>query len=66
LSFYQRLAFGWSQEKLAKIFNVKIEWFFKDKQTSNNEIPPDILEAVKHPKMQKFIRAVRPFILDED
>ncbi len=55
-----------SLEKLAKIFNVPLDYFFQEKQPDSNEIPPDILEAVKHPKMQEFIRAVRPFILDDD
>ncbi len=37
-----------------------------DKDHYGKEIPKDILEAVKHPKMQEYIRAVRPFILDDD
>ena len=53
-----------SLERLAKVFGVPLEWFFSDEPSDS--IPPDVLEAVKHPRMQEVVRLLRPFILDED
>ncbi len=53
-----------SLERLAKVFGVPLEWFFSDEPSDS--IPPDVLEAVKDPRMQEVVRLLRPFILDED
>ncbi len=63
-------------KKLAEIFNESVEWFIHDEWCVREctekygtdidreifKIPPDILEAVKNPKMQEIVRALRPII----
>jgi len=55
-----------SLERLAKVFGVPLEWFFAEEGVPDPEIPPDILEAVKNPKMQAIVRALKPVIEKDD
>ena len=64
-------------KKIAEIFDCSPGWFLTDKWIEEDgtlpdidpaifTIPPDILEAVKNPKMQKAVRALRPIIEGDD
>ena len=55
-------------EKICRVFDTPLEWFYRSddiNQTETTDIPPDILEVMKNPKMQEFIRLVKPFILNK-
>ena len=53
-------------EKMADIFQVPLDWFYKPEgqksRPTPQSIPPDVLEAVKDPRMQALVRAMWPVI----
>ena len=56
-------------ERMGEIFQVPLDWFYKPEEQkfnkNTNSIPPDILEAVKDPRMQEVVRLLKPFILGQ-